>query len=127
MTTKMNPEVKAKWLAALRSNEYEQGTGALCQDGRMCCLGVLSDIHAKETGEGKWIQGYSEGRPALYTVAGGGEEEGILLDDVSDWAGLPSNNPVIGYDADGRSASVAELNDKGRTFAQLADIIEAQL
>lgn len=30
------------WVAALRSGDYEQGTGALCRDGKYCCLGVLA-------------------------------------------------------------------------------------
>jgi hypothetical protein len=40
----MTPELKAKWLAALRSDKYQQGEGALSQDGNFCCLGVLCDI-----------------------------------------------------------------------------------
>jgi hypothetical protein len=41
--TRMPMEVKAKWLAALRSGEYRQGYGGwLCDDvGQHCCLGVL--------------------------------------------------------------------------------------
>lgn len=47
-TSPMNPEVKALWLNALRSGEYQQGTGKLKQtyggDQRYCCLGVLCDL-----------------------------------------------------------------------------------
>ncbi len=46
--SKMDQELKAKWLTALRSGEYEQGKGALCTvdhgDKRFCCLGVLADV-----------------------------------------------------------------------------------
>ena len=38
----MTPELKAQWIAALRSGEYTQGRGALkTGDGGYCCLGVL--------------------------------------------------------------------------------------
>lgn len=43
---KLSPEMKATWLAALRSGRYQQGVGLL-KDGRtsqMCCLGVLCDL-----------------------------------------------------------------------------------
>lgn len=33
-----------KWLDALRSGEYEQGTGALCDNNKYCCLGVGCEV-----------------------------------------------------------------------------------
>jgi hypothetical protein len=44
----MTPELKAKWLAALRSGKYQQGEGALNKDGKFCCLGVLCDVAGYE-------------------------------------------------------------------------------
>ena len=47
---KMNPEVKEKWLAALRSGEYLQGIGSLRRynsvtgESRYCCFGVLCEL-----------------------------------------------------------------------------------
>lgn len=55
---KMNPELKAKWVAALRSGDYKQTKGALKkiiytynrgsfvekEEYAFCCLGVLCDI-----------------------------------------------------------------------------------
>ena len=42
---KMDPELKAKWLKALRSGRYKQGRGALRDENNCyCCLGVLGDI-----------------------------------------------------------------------------------
>jgi hypothetical protein len=39
---KLKPEVKARWLAALRSGEYLRGTGTLYNGcDSYCCLGVL--------------------------------------------------------------------------------------
>lgn len=41
----LTADLKAKWLAALRGEEYEQGTGCLAsQDGKFCCLGVLARV-----------------------------------------------------------------------------------
>lgn len=43
--TKLDPEVKAQWVAALRSGEYQQGK--LClrnKDNCYCCLGVLANL-----------------------------------------------------------------------------------
>lgn len=34
-----------EWIAALRSGDWEQGSGTLqCGDGSFCCLGVLCDL-----------------------------------------------------------------------------------
>lgn len=41
----MTPELKAKWVAALRSGDYVQGAGYLCDiNKRYCCLGVLCEV-----------------------------------------------------------------------------------
>ncbi len=45
---KLDPELKSKWLKALRSGKYMQGRGRLCSLYRgistYCCLGVLADV-----------------------------------------------------------------------------------
>lgn len=40
----MNPELKAKWVAALRSGEYRQVSGRLRKGDGFCCLGVLCTV-----------------------------------------------------------------------------------
>ena len=40
----MNPELKAKWVKALRSGEYIQGKGYMNRNGKFCCLGVLAEV-----------------------------------------------------------------------------------
>lgn len=41
----MDPEIKAKWLTALRSGEFQQARNMLKnKSGAMCCLGVLAHI-----------------------------------------------------------------------------------
>lgn len=44
MENKLDPEFKAKWVAALRSGEYKQGTYNMFKDGKYCCLGVASEL-----------------------------------------------------------------------------------
>jgi hypothetical protein len=51
--------LKKKWVKALRSGEYEQGSSLLCQEKpgdpeefQFCCLGVLADIAV----DGDWVK-----------------------------------------------------------------------
>lgn len=44
----MKPEIKTKWIAALRSGEYQQVQQDLHNDEGYCCLGVLQSVLAQE-------------------------------------------------------------------------------
>tara|TARA_R110002074_G_C12406569_1_gene654636 strand:+ start:663 stop:992 length:330 start_codon:yes stop_codon:yes gene_type:complete len=69
---KMRKSVKTRWLDALKSGEYEQGTGSLMFEddsyygpaggSRYCCLGVLLDIEKclEENPKERW---HTEGMP----------------------------------------------------------------
>ncbi len=109
----MNPEVKAAWLKALRSGEYQQGKSQLkTPEGAYCCLGVLCDISKL----GEWDADNK------YNVTEG-EDYGIsfLPYGVREWAGLNSTDPGYGnYD----DSYLSHRNDCGATFAEIADIIE---
>ena len=49
----MNKEWKDKWIAALQSGTYQQGSGRLrTRDDEYCCLGVLCDVVSPT--EGTW-------------------------------------------------------------------------
>ena len=55
----MKAELKQRWIEALRSGKYTQGTGCLRRgslDGTMyhCCLGVLAEILDEIEGEHRW-------------------------------------------------------------------------
>jgi hypothetical protein len=114
----MNQEIKQKWVAALRSGEYVQGLGALNISGKFCCLGVLCDLHAKETGNvWKGEDGVLLPKKKKYE-----EQTAVLPKVVQRWAELPHNNP----DIPGRR-SLASLNDAGKTFIEIADLIETTL
>lgn len=49
----MRKKDKADWCAALRSGEYKQARGQLCdaKTGAMCCLGVAYDV----LWDGEWV------------------------------------------------------------------------
>ena len=131
----MNTEIKARWVAALRSGEFEQGKEYLNRDGRMCCLGVLCELAVQDGVISKVGEGELPYLP--YVDYGQGDEE-TLPPEVAAWAGLTGNgsqNPVI--DPAGitglawlnteRNPSLAELNDGGTPFGKIADVIDAQL
>jgi hypothetical protein len=120
---KMNPEIKLKWIEALRSGKYKQGMDKLHgNSGEFCCLGVLCDLHAAAT-DGEW------GTVIWEDFEYDGQTTS-LPKSVIQWAGLPedidSNGPVV-IAKDGRPTSLFILNDRGITFPQIADLIEANL
>lgn len=110
----MNQEIKTKWIAALKSGEYKQGTGYLKKDGKYCCLGVLCDLHAKETGNS-----FTPSEEYLKQIR-------ILPIEVKNWAGLINNygrfeSNDLPYD------TLWQLNDMaGFSFPEIADIIEKE-
>lgn len=132
----MNPEIKARWVAALRSGEYEQGKNFLNRDGKFCCLGVLSEIA---------VQDGVIDPPEEVGLASGDLLEGLAYDgcrghlsqEVSKWAGFPSEydnwNQEEIYDSiprvlvDGEPCPLSYLNDHGKNFSELADLIEEYL
>lgn len=115
---KMNPEVKAQWLTALRSGEYAQGSGSLNEDGKFCCLGVLCDL-AERDGVVERVKVWDSGVFG-YTAR---KVTGVLPWEVRDWSGLKT---VTGdfYDDSGAMQALTILNDGGMPFVKIADIIE---
>lgn len=141
----MNEDIKARWVAALRSGEYEQGTDYLCNDGKFCCLGVLSDLAVKDgviEAPEEITNGLGDAIPGL---AFDGERH-HLPPAVAEWAGLltegytwdddgieevfglaPDIDPVAIHDWTEGDKTFSELNDTGKTFAEIADLIEEKL
>jgi hypothetical protein len=119
MNMAMNPKVKAKWVAALRSGAYPQARGQLNGSQGWCCLGVLTDL-AVESGIGHWDQGHFRNGVEFHSA--------ILPESVRAWAGLPMRDFGANVGIDGMFVSLAEHNDdRGRTFVEIADAIESQL
>lgn len=116
----MKLDIATKWVTKLRSGEYEQGRGYLCDGDKYCCLGVLCEM-AVEEGIAAKVQtlsgmGYVEGTSAPW--------QAVLGECVQNWAGLHGPTGKAVQMEDGQLQTVANLNDEGLTFAEIADIIE---
>jgi hypothetical protein len=109
----MKKEIAEQLSAALRSGAYVQGHRSLKDNrGGHRCLGVLCDLSVK-AGKAKWDGMYCEG-------PSGARARGALPSDVMEWSGM--------RDTAGRYSeefSLASDNDSGKTFAQIADTIDA--
>lgn len=101
----MDQEIKAQWLAALRSGEYKQGHGSLENEGQFCCLGVLCHI--------AWKNGITDRHERGEASYGGFPD--MPPCEVNAWAGLEDI---------GRLKWLVKLNDGGNPFSFIADIIE---
>jgi hypothetical protein len=111
----MNKQLKVKWLKALRSGEYRRAEGTLAtMDGKkFCCLGVLADIQGCT-----WKPDTTE--HGLVPLAKNGRALVKGSDDflpVRRAGGLTSEQQGI----------LADMNDDGKTFKQIAKYIEANL
>lgn len=104
----MDAELKAKWVKALRSGEYQQITRHLKTGDGHCCLGVLCEV-AGLTIDGRDGVLDENGVPADYQPI-----ERLFGD--FDYGELTSRN-------DGNKIAKIERH----TFAQIADYIEREL
>ena len=86
-----------EWIAALRSNKYEQGQQYLHNDGKYCCLGVLCDI----SGVGEWVEVDNSFYSFITDAAVEASE--MLPDDLIDY-------PKWALDADTQT-ELTKLND----------------
>lgn len=120
----MDANLKAKWLADLRSGNYEQANGFLrnANMNSYCCLGVLcitagaqftnwTDPNAEED-EGRY-----RNVPVLSgdNIADGGDQE--LSREFMRTIGLGEKE----------QADLIEMNDSGCSFSHIADYIEKNL
>jgi len=113
----MNPQIKQKWVDALRSGEYQQTKGRLHDENGFCCLGVLCDLYIKEN-QLEWEPSTHYNNAYMFQ-----DMAKILPISVMVWVGVGEGNPPVN---DGDS-SLAELNDQGSTFNEIADLIENHL
>lgn len=113
----MDAKLKRKWIKALRSGEYDQTQGALCDGGTsFCCLGVLVNIQGSywhENDDGEWFPITPSGKP----------QRGNLYPSRPWAAGVPKDAQV----------KLSNMNDgagheqRPHTFAEIADWIEANI
>lgn len=105
----MKQEIAEQWVAALRSGQYRQGTGRLCNmNNEFCVLGVLCDLHSKANGGAVQIDsgGYMGAT-------------GYLPLDVVSWAGMSTRDGSVGGN------SLSAMNDSKVAFPDIANLISS--
>jgi hypothetical protein len=127
MSLKLKPQVKQRWLQALRSGKIKQARGKLRrEDDSMCCLGVLCNLHAeshpkiaaKQTEKTSYM-GNSD-LPSVEVLKWAFKNWNSGFDDEAVF--IHSTAGGFGY-----SGTLAEKNDNGASFKQIANIIEKHL
>ena len=103
-----------KWIAALRSSEYDQGRCYLQQGSRYCCLGVATDIYIKETGDSRQMSN--------------GVIQGCVLPQyVADFFGLRTVDGAFHDVIERGCTTLWHLNDRVEwDFNKIADYIESE-
>lgn len=98
----MDKKLKAKWVKELRSGKYRQTKHVLAAHGAYCCLGILRCLLPADVRKLPIDHvGYSH----------------VLNRKQQQAAGLVKR----------QQKSLAGLNDKGKSFKQIADYIEENL
>jgi hypothetical protein len=121
----MKPEIKQKWIDALRSGKYKQGRGYLrTSRDEYCCLGVLCDLYSKENPSIQW-EPFSD-NTELYSFNG---LVAVPPYCVNDWCDQEELNIDITQEEcmhDPRdTVALAGINDmQSSNFNMIADLIE---
>lgn len=127
----MNPEIKEKWIAALRSGDYKQGKSYLAKKGvdgviRYCCLGVLCEIAVKEG----IAQRFHENSSFIaYGISERYQDETYLTKEIAAWAGIRYNGQLHEGDVEKSTPTnnLAVANDAELSFEHIAKMIEENL
>lgn len=115
----MKKNIKDLWIKALKSGEFDQTQGHLELNGRYSALGVLS-VLALING----ICTYDE-------RSDGGRFDGRMSSlsyNVMNWAGIKNyldpGAGLVRFMQSGNERSIAEINDEGSDFKEIARLIE---
>ena len=116
---KMDPSVKQLWMDELRNGNRKQAQRYLNTGEAQCCLGVLCEL-AIEQGLDIKAESYTpyEKADPLITYDG---SAAVLPTAVMAWSGIIHDNGAYG-----RNNALSMDNDQGKTFAEIADIIEKE-
>ena len=124
----MNKEIKEKWVKALRSGEYRQGRGYLRKEKNdnpnkfnYCCLGVL----VNEVLEGEWYYALDSAygfNPIFNIINEINAPSFASIELIPEPIAL--NKLSITME---QQKTLAGMNDKGKTFEEIADWIEENL
>lgn len=122
-------EIITEWTAALRSGEYEQGHGHLCNVigdyNYHCCLGVLCELAVKHN-----IIPEGVVNSCSHTKSFEGSSASLPTK-VREWAGIfdelgSFDNPIERPTVSCTVNALSGLNDSGVSFSEIADIIESR-
>lgn len=119
----VNKENVRKWVDALRSGEFKQGSSYLNLEETYCCLGVACEVAIREgvQVERTICDCNVEGCCRSTRYDGG---DAWLPKSVQKWLGVDNGDIPIFYEDELLSA--ADLNDnRALSFEQIADAIEA--
>lgn len=111
----MREDVAKRWIEALRSGKYKQGQGELNCNNNFCCLGVLCDLYKDELQIKTRV--VECGVITVYDNA-----TTLLPHSVRTFAEMKSTSGRLTKDL-----SLVSLNDNGKTFAEIADVIEQNI
>jgi hypothetical protein len=119
MTDEQKQRVR-ELVAALRSDEYAQGRGMLRTKEGFCCLGVACDLYGKANGV-EWTPPVNQPENFRHWEFLGAWT--TLPRDVAGWYGFEYglgelSDPKIG------NLTASQMNDKGSSFAEIADAFE---
>lgn len=116
----MKENIKDLWIKALRSGEFRQCKNRLEANGKYCALGVLAALALTES-QCSWNKGgrYDGKR---YSLSAG----------IMHWAGIAQSDDryltksagKVEFKIKGKVTTIADLNDSGMSFTQIAAIIE---
>lgn len=134
----MKKLIANKWVKELRSGKWNQGRDALCsvENGNKCycCLGVLTELYnieqtkkrKKKIATMDVQERCTDGKDVIaYRSEEEKWNEDTLPKEVMKWSGiLAENGSLLGVDLDTNFESLADMNDCGKSFNYIADIIE---
>jgi hypothetical protein len=101
----MDTKLKKKWVAALRSGKFKQGSLALLAQGSYCCLGVLCRVSGMTPQAIKNLECEE------------GDTNGLLPKSLRKEFGI----------TDRQQRALALMNDDGCSFDAIADRIEKKM
>lgn len=114
----MKKKIAERWVEALRSGKYKQGKHALRSGDKFCCLGVLCNLHAEDHPK----IAAKEDDPTEYLG-----DSSLLANPVRQWAGMLTEDGSLDESiriCQLSFGSLAQANDNGVAFTQIADWIE---
>lgn len=130
----MKQNIMKKWVKALRSGKFKQGTGTLKQYNskrqvKYCCLGVLCELYNEDMKKKKkkTLPEKTKNNNSCFTDwhkhTVFGDKGFDLPKEVMKWSGIETSDGQLWYTL-GDLSTLSSLNDAGKRFKTIANIIE---